>query len=768
MSDPRMIEPVESRLLLSIAAAAFSETNLPAVGTIERSGETVTEVINWDGRAMRMVQGRWIVSLPGVKGAGAGRQVRGATALLSAAGLEGFSVERQLGAKGLFAVSAPAGLTPAAALQALHSLPGSQLVEPDLLYYADALPNDPQFNTMWGLRNTGQSGGVAGIDINAPSAWDLTTGNGTQIVGIIDSGVDYTHPDLAANIFVNPGEIAGNGMDDDANGYVDDVNGYNFLQSNNDPMDVRGHGTHVAGTVGAVGNNGVGVSGVSWNVKILPLKVGGATSADNSINLTAAVQALNYVALMKSRGFDIRVTNNSWGGPGVSGALQSAIGSNQVANIMFVCAAGNDGLNIDTGDGARYPAAYAAPNIISVANITRTGAISSSSNFGSIGVDLGAPGTTIRSTTPGNTYSDFTGTSMASPHVAGAAALLFSTKPNASYQDVKNAILTSATPTPSMQGVTVSGGRLNLRGALDLLAILPESPATPTLDSGSDTGVLANDGITNDNTPTFRGFGQAGATITLVVDDQPSGQVIAAGDGSWSITPATPLLDGLHNIAATATNPNGVSGASNPLFVKVDTVRPSAGNGGFVWASAPHAVTFLLSEDVQQSLGLADLTVVDTATGQPLAGASLAYDVPSNTARVTFPGLSGGLVGAGNFRLTVQAAGVADPAGNVLSGDFNFDFFFLPGDANRDRRVDIGDFGALASNFNRSPRNYGQGDFDYSGTVNIDDFAILAGRFNTSLPAGRASGLPFGTGAIGVDGPEQDTDSAMREVLGGL
>ncbi|SFR67812.1 S8 family peptidase [Anaeromicropila populeti] len=332
------------------------------------------------------------------------------------------------------------------AIDSLEKNPAVAYAEPDyILTASDTVPNDPSYSQLYGMEK-----------ISAPGAWDMCTGTSDIVVGIIDSGVDYTHPDLANNIWVNPGEIAGNGIDDDANGYIDDIHGWNFVDDSNDPMDDNGHGTHVAGTVGAVGNNGTGVVGVNWTTSIAVLKF---LDADGSGYTSDAILAINYAEEM---GFDI--LNNSWGGRTYSQSLKNAI---TAYNGVFVAAAGNNGTNNDSI--ATYPACYTCSNIISVAATTSTDARASYSNYGSTTVDLGAPGSYIYSTYPNNSYATLSGTSMATPHVAGAAALIKSLDPTLTSAEIKTLILSNVDPVSSLNGITVTGGRLNVEKCLDAL-----------------------------------------------------------------------------------------------------------------------------------------------------------------------------------------------------------------------------------------------------------------------------------------------------------
>ncbi len=357
-----------------------------------------------------------------------------------------------------FHLELPANLSVARAIQVIQRHPYVEYVAPNNLYYLDVMPNDPDFGSMWGLHNTGQTGGTADADIDAPEGWDITTGDSSVVVAVIDSGLDMTHEDLAANLWTNPGEIAGNGIDDDGNGFVDDIHGWDFSSNDNDPSPVGGacggHGTHTGGTIGAVGDNGVGVTGVNWNVQIMPLKAFkpflGVFCTANDADLIAAIE---YHTMM-----GVRISSNSWGGGSFSQATYDAI---RASKSVFVAAAGNDGTNNDVTP--HYPSNYALDNIISVAATTDTDALASFSNFGATSVDLGAPGENILSTLHNNSYGSYSGTSMATPHVAGVAGLLLAQDPNLTNNEIKWRILNGTDNT----GLNVlTGGRLNSHGAL--------------------------------------------------------------------------------------------------------------------------------------------------------------------------------------------------------------------------------------------------------------------------------------------------------------
>ena len=308
----------------------------------------------------------------------------------------------------------------------------------------------------------------------AAEAWAQPAGAtcGNVVVGIIDEGYMYTHEDLAANAFKNPGEIAGNGIDDDGNGLVDDVYGWDFDGNNNTVFDgtADDHGTHVAGTIGGVGGNGKGVAGVCWSVRLMGAKFLGSRGGTTA----NAIKAVDYFTDLKIRhGLNIVATNNSWGGGGYSQALKDAIDRANAANILFIAAAGNSGANNDAT--AAYPSGYTSPNVIAVAATTSAGGLASYSQYGATTVDIGAPGSGIVSTVPvtvgkgknatvGSGYASYNGTSMATPHVAGAAALYAYRNPGSTAAQIKAAILGSAVPTPSLQGKVLTNGRLDVSG----------------------------------------------------------------------------------------------------------------------------------------------------------------------------------------------------------------------------------------------------------------------------------------------------------------
>ncbi|MCT7957885.1 S8 family serine peptidase [Laspinema sp. D3] len=339
------------------------------------------------------------------------------------------------------------------------------MAETELNYIAPStFVNDSSFNKLWGLHNTGQTGGKVDADIDAVEAWQQQTGKKSVVVAVIDSGGDYRHQDLAANNWRNTGEIAGNGIDDDGNGFVDDVYGYDFHNNDGDPMDDNGHGTHVAGTIGAKGNNNLGIVGVNHDVSLMHLKFLNNNGSGSTYN---AVRAVEYAIKM---GAD--VINASFGGGGYSSAFYDVIQKAQNAGITFVAAAGNNNNNND--DKPYYPTNYNVGNVISVAATDHQDNLAYFSNYGDKTVDLGAPGVGILSTLPGNKYASYNGTSMAAPHVAGAAALLLAEDSSLTPTQIKDILMKTVDPLTSLQGKTVTGGRLNLNNALKAVNQTPQ------------------------------------------------------------------------------------------------------------------------------------------------------------------------------------------------------------------------------------------------------------------------------------------------------
>jgi len=342
-------------------------------------------------------------------------------------------------------------MTTEEALRRFSRDPAIEYVEPNYEITLDAIPNDPRFPELYGMRNTGQTGGTPGADIKATNAWDVFTGDPNLKIGVIDTGVDYNHPDLAANVWTNPGEIPGNGLDDDNNGYVDDVHGYDFVNNDGDPFDDNGHGSHCAGTIAGVGDNNVGVTGVNWHAKIVGIKF---LSAGGSGSTAGAISGVQYAIAV-----GCRLTSNSWGGGGFSQALLDAINDAGAAGQLFVAAAGNSSANTDVSP--HYPSSYNSPYIIAVAATDHNDNLASFSSYGATTVDLAAPGVSILSCQPGGGYQLLSGTSMATPHVAGVVGLAMGRFPSATNLFIKQLILNAADVKPQLAGKVLTNGRLN-------------------------------------------------------------------------------------------------------------------------------------------------------------------------------------------------------------------------------------------------------------------------------------------------------------------
>jgi subtilisin family serine protease len=425
------------------------------------------------------------------------------------------------------------GMSTADAIAALRQNPNVVYAEPNYILRAYATPNDPRFAELYGMRNTGQTGGTAGADIRATSAWDIFTGDPNLKIGVIDTGVDYTHPDLVNNVWTNPGEIPGNGIDDDGNGYIDDVHGYDFVNNDGDPMDDHYHGTHCSGTIAGEGDNGIGVAGVNWHAKIVGIKF---LDASGSGSTAAAISGIQYAIAV-----GCRLTSNSWGGGGVSQALEDAINAAGAAGQLFVCAAGNAGSNIDATPS--YPASYASQYIISVAATDHNDGLASFSNYGLTSVDLGAPGVDILSCQPGGQYQLLSGTSMATPHVAGACGLAWGRFPSATNLQIKQLIMSKADPIPSLTGKCVTGARLNV-----FMAIADPDSIPP--------GAVADLGTNNPGSTTM------GLAWTATGDDGTVGRA-----SRYDIRFSTnPINDANFSLATPVAGPNPQTSGSPETF----------------------------------------------------------------------------------------------------------------------------------------------------------------------------------------------------------
>ena len=579
------LERMEDRRLLSIGSGAdmetlaslsprvsrdWFETLTPAIvkdlsdvisatdGQISESTQALdtTREIEWRGKTVEVAADQWIVQLSAEAAKNAGSV--GGTADIFENTLFDTQVVRGLGIEGMLLLKTQTDVAATTIENWLADNSAVAYFEPNMVMSICATtPNDPSFGQLWGMNNTGQNGGTVDADIDAPEAWDITTGSSDIVVAVIDTGVDYTHPDLTANIWTNPGEIPGNGIDDDGNGFVDDVHGYDFVNNDGDPMDDYSHGTHVAGTIAAVGNNGIGVTGVSWSSEIMALKW---IDAYGGGDLDNAILAINYATMMRNNyGVNIRVTNNSWGATQNWFSteeftnMHTVIAASGDAGILFVAAAGNDGSDND-GPNPAYPASYTLDNIISVAATDRNDDLAGFSNYGQVSVDLAAPGVDAYSTLPGASYGYSSGTSMAAPHVSGVVALVWSKYPFATAAQIRDAVLAGVDPIASLSGIVATDGRLNALGALNQLnmQVIGCDPqyqslvTTPTIDFTIDfsddydpSTVAASDLLVN---------GLAANTVTFTDSDTvvfhfTSSPVTTVGEQGMDISAGSILRD---------------------------------------------------------------------------------------------------------------------------------------------------------------------------------------------------------------------------------
>jgi subtilisin family serine protease len=558
----------------------------------------------------------------------------------------------------------------AATVAHLRKLPNVLYAEPNYILHANAVtPADPSFAELWGLHNTGQTlgcstscfgtaTGTGDADVDMPEAWDISTGGTATTVGVVDTGVDYAHPDLAANIWSAPRAfdvtIGGTTITCPAGSH-----GFNAITNTCDPMDDHNHGTHVSGTIGAIGGNSVGVTGVNWSTRIMGLKF---LSASGSGTTVGAINAIEFAIQANAAvGANVRVLSNSWGGGGFSQALLDEINKANTSNMLFVAAAGNDGLNNDTTP--QYPSGYDAPNIISVAATDNRDLKATFSNWGATTVDLGAPGVDILSTTRANTYSWFSGTSMATPHVSGTAALILSVC-DLSTAALKADILTTVDPIASMSGRTTTGGRLNANGAVRACAPPPVSaPPAPT-----DLSATAGNASVS-----LAWTSSAGAASYTVKRSAAAGgpyATVASGLTAASYTD-TGLANGTtYHYVVSAVNTGGESPNSGEA-----SATPQAPVGGFTLSVTPAkrfvpagktriytvAVTRSGSFSGSVALSIAGLAKGMTATfsPNPVGGASSMLTVktrsvtPRGTFVLTVTGIAGSVTQTATATLVV-------------------------------------------------------------------------------------------------------------------
>jgi len=542
----------------------------------------------------------------------------------------GTSQHRSLGTRDVHTevITLPAGTTVEQAIAAYRADPTVRSAEPDYILTRAAVADDTFYRIgyMWGME------GDASVPSNpfgsgAAEAWAAGyTGSSNVVVGVIDEGIDIAHPDLAANIWVNPGETAANGIDDDDNGFIDDVNGWDFLNADNtvydgvvsgvlDP-DVDAHGTHVAGTIGASGGNNRGVAGVNWSVKMISAKFLDSTTGGST---TDAISAINYLVDLKvNRGVNLVAINNSWGGTSFSQSMLDAINSAGDADILFVAAAGNSNINHDVT--ADFPSNYQCTNggsrswdcVVSVAATDMTGNRAGFSDYGATTIDIGAPGDVIVSTIPDSAYGAASGTSMAAPHVTGAVALCSSINPTLTAADIRAAIMSTTAAETSLAGKTVTGGRLDI-GAMFSACLPPGSVAPPGMPAAPTTAAGDRAMTVSWTSPVTNGGAITDYVVKMATTKTGTYTAVAAGTcathplTTTSCT-ATGLTPGVRYwFKVTAANSAG-SGPTSPVSMNRKAVAsPSApatiaslgskriiGNRTFTWTLAANNGTRII------------------------------------------------------------------------------------------------------------------------------------------------------------------------------
>jgi subtilisin family serine protease/subtilisin-like proprotein convertase family protein len=657
---PELDENLAAFRAPAVASAWFAEVPSPlgtarALPNVPLGPAPETQLVLWKDGEIEAMNNQWIVRL---SPEAASRTTPATAAEPLAPLLHGGRVIRGLGFEGVVLVETPQGFDPAAWLGNLGGHPEISYLEPNSVIRIQSVPDDPFFPQLWGLHNTGQTGGTPDADIDAPEAWEIATGSASIVVGVIDTGVDYHHPDLAANMWVNPGEIPGNGIDDDGNGFIDDVYGYNFVSNHGNPIDDHRHGTHVAGTIAGVGNNGTGVVGVNWTSSIMALKFLGSNGSGTLAN---AVRAINYATMMRQDyGVDIRLTNNSWGGGGYQQSLADAIAASGSAGMLFVAAAGNSGSNNDRSP--HYPSSYDLDNIIAVAATDHNDQLASFSCYGATSVDLAAPGVNTYSTLLNGGYGSLSGTSMASPHVAGVAALAWSTAPNATPEQIRDAILGGVDPKPNLAGKVATGGRLNARGTLNLLGM---NVARTTPAAGSIVGSAPTQ-FTVDFTHAFDP--ETVEATALLVNGIPAGTAILEDANTVIFQFDTPPVStqGPQQMLVPAGavlrdsdgDPTGEwTGTFFYDLLATEVVATTPGEG-HVLTSAPVDIVLHFNEPIDPTSISADNLVLDWGTVTDAAA------VGNDSARYTVTGLTRD----GRVRYQLLNRAVRDAHGTPASG----------------------------------------------------------------------------------------------------
>jgi subtilisin family serine protease len=742
---PATVTPLPAQLTAPFALPAYADVGQPPIHTLI-----------WNGRAVDAIRGQWIAEFAGITGS-TQQQLDAIQSYFVSTG-QPFQVLQHLGADGLVLFSTPESYTHESLAKLLDGTAVVDTLAPNLVGSLGAIPNDTFFSFLWGLHNVGQTiNGQAGFvdrDIDAPEAWDASVGSSSVVIGVVDSGVMYTHPDLYLNVWINqneiplairtnltdvdadglitfrdlnnpinigPGKITdlngtgyidggdvlfpvssggwADGIDNNLNGRVDDLIGYDFVGNttafntfDNDPMDQWGHGTHVAGTIGAVGNNALGVTGVAQRVQLMPLKVGAGST---SISVAGAIAALNYMNTLHDQGVNIKASNHSWGGNfSTVGAFNTAVEGNRARGILFVAAAGNSNLNNDVNQF--NPANLPYDNVISVLATDNRDNPASFSNWGAVNVDLGAPGVDIVSTmlTSGPSgapvspsgYGYLSGTSMAAPHVAGAIAVLAAIDPTASYTQIRNAIFQTVDPVAALHPVTgtkpvATGGRLNLNNAITELVGLRVVSTTPA--NGSTVATPPTSFIVTLSHPYTPASVQA---ADLVVNGIAANTVSFVNATTLQFNYATSPVttQGLQTMEIAAGAITRLSnGASLTAFqgsfrydavaLNVVSTNPVTPNGIFT-LPAPFTYEILFNEAVAPaSVGTNDLSL-----SSGVVTAAVRDSSNPNLVRYTISGITA----EGTLNITLLAGALTDVFGNPnpssFSGSYQVDIGTVP------------------------------------------------------------------------------------------
>ncbi len=523
-------DPASPGASSATATASVTAADPDAYRTVENGIATLSSAngVQADEHLLGAAPGEYLIKFKGHAGATSIQRTLSKVELRS--------VRAYKSVTGLRLVKLAAGVDEQRALATYRSSSDVEYVEPNYIYRALAVPNDPRFSEQWGMHNTGQTGGIDDADIDAPEAWNITTGSDDVVIAVIDSGVDYNHPDLAANMFRNEAECTPDGFDSDGNSFVDDCHGIDPVNADADPMDDEGHGTMVAGVVGAVGNNGIGVAGVAWQVKILPCKF---LDSSGSGFTSDALTCLDYIAELKTRGVNIVASNASWGSALWSRALEDAVRAQMAQGILLITAAGNAGYDNDRFP--HYPCAYYVPNVICGAALTNGGYPALFSQRGRATVHLGAPGENILTTSPGGGYELFSGTSAASPFVAGTAALLASQSPSRDWRAIKNLILAGSVYRDGP--ILIAGQQVNAFQSLTCSNQVIARRLRPVYLPFEENQIVSAIDVPIElsaqhincaapNGPVTVSIQPGGATVTLL--DNGTGKDAAAGDGIYT------------------------------------------------------------------------------------------------------------------------------------------------------------------------------------------------------------------------------------------